>query len=213
MTQLIDVADAAAKLRVIDVWRTGNPSGVVTQPSRYVAGARYDRFVRHVTVGTNSLRWLAQTGPARVSIPYLIPTDASDPFADNWTVFKMIPDGTYTFHVGDMEWHGEQETFWHPRASGHELENAGNWRTPIEDRQYLKSALIYTFDCAKWRWLDRMVFDHSHIAVDHTNAGGRRTDPQAGLFSEAIWWDYIWQIRRDPAIWQMWGMPRWDGGS
>lgn len=214
MTQLIDVADAAAKLRVVDVWKAGNPSGVVTVSSKYFrTGAKqYDRFVRHVTVGTDSLKWLAGTGTV-ACIPYLIPTDASDPSPDNWIVWKMIPDDARCFHVGDMEWHGENETFWHPRASGHEIENRGDFKTPIEFRQYVKSALLYAYDCARYKWLDRMVFDHSHIAIDHTASGGRRTDPQAGLFVESIWWNLIEQIRND---WP-WNNPNdpplWRGGS
>lgn len=210
---LFDVADAAARLKVIDTWKQGNPSGVLTQGSRYEPqpdGVKYDRFIRHVTAGTNSLKWLAQTGPARVSIPYLIPTKASDPDPNNWTVWKMIPDGNYTFHVGDMEWRGEQEGFWHPRSMGHEIENIANFRTPIEQRQYVKSALLYAYDCARWKWLDTMVFDHSQIAVPHTNEGSRRTDPQAGLFNEGVWWEYIWWIR-DNWPWQ--DIARWDGGS
>lgn len=208
---IIDVQDAAAKLRVVDVWQSGNSSGVVTHPSKYFRqGVKpYDRFVRHVTAGTNSLGWLAGTNTV-ACIPYLIPTNATDPHPENWTVYKMIPDDSRCFHVGDMEWRGEQETFWHPRTMGHEIENVANFRTPIEDRQYVKSALLYAYDCARYRWQDNMVFDHSLIAVPHTNVGGRRTDPQAGLFREAVWWDLIWQIRR---AWPWQDVPRWDGGS
>lgn len=207
----INVAEAASKLRVVDVWQPGNSSGVVTLPSKYfkTGVVPYDRFVRHVTAGRNSLAFLA--GPStEACIPYLIPTDATDPDPDNWTVFKMIPDDSRCYHVGDMEWRGEQERYWHPRSMGHEIENIGDFAHPIEQRQYLKSALLYAYDCAVWRWQDHMVFDHSTIAVDHTNAGGRRTDPQAGLFNEAIWWAYIWQIRDN---WPWPNIPRWDGGS
>src|SRR5262245_12544172 len=80
---IIDVAACAAALRVVDVWKSGNPSGVVTVPSKYhrqPQGVTYDRFVRHVTAGSNSLSWLA--GPnTDACIPYLIPTAASDQWA------------------------------------------------------------------------------------------------------------------------------------
>lgn len=206
----INVAEAAAKLRVIDVWRVGNPSGVVTHPSKYFRqGVKpYDRFVRHVTAGRNSLNWLAGTFTV-ACIPYLIPTGAFDPDPDNWTVYKMIPDDARCYHVGDMEWHGEQEAFWHPRAMGHEIEHVADFRTEIEERQYLKSALLYAYDCARYRWQDFNVFDHSTIAVPHTNTGGRRTDPQAGLFRESAWWDAILQIR---AAWPWQDVAVWHGG-
>lgn len=206
---IINVVESAAKLRVVDIWRAGNESGVVTHPSMYWRdGAKpYDRFVRHVTVGTNSLVYLAHNDRL-ACIPYLIPTKVSDPHNDNWTVWKMIPDDARAYHVGDMEWHGESEAIWHPRSMGHEIENLGDFKHEIEQRQYIKSALLYAHDCAVWKWQDTMVFDHSTIAIDHTSAGGRRTDPQAGLFRESIWWDYITQIRSnwpwtDVAVW--WG--------
>lgn len=207
----IDVAKEAAQLRVVDVFERGNASGVVTHPSKYFKqGAQpYDRFVRHVTVGTDSLGWLAGTGTV-ACIQYLIPTKASDRFADNNTVYKLIPDDARCYHVGDIEWRGEQEGFWHVRAMGHEIENVGNFRTEIEPRQYIKSALIYAYDCARWKWLDRNVFDHSQIAVPHTNTGSRRTDPKAGLFNECLWWDLIMAIRR---AWPWPGMPVWWGGT
>lgn len=207
----LNVQEAAARLRVIDVWANPNPSGVVTLPSKYFrTGAKpYDRFVRHVTAGTNSLAWLA--GPNTVAcIPYLIPTKRTDPDPANWTVYKLVPDDARCFHVGDIEWRGEQESFWHPRAMGHEIENVANFRTPIELRQYVKSALLYAYDCARWKWLDIHVYDHSTLAVPHTNTGGRRTDPQAGLFNEAVWWALIWAIRD---AWPWTDIPRWDGGS
>lgn len=203
---IIDVADCAAKLRVIDIFKP-NSTGVVTHPSMYWADGAvpYDRFVRHVTVGSNSLAYLAHNDRL-ACIPYLIPTKASDPFADNWTVFKMIPDGTRAYHVGDMEWRGQTEQFWHPRSMGHEIENLGDFRHPIETRQYIKSALLYAHDCAVYRWDDTMVFDHATIAIPH----GRRTDPQAGLFREGVWWSYIWQIRN---AWPWQDVPVWWGGS
>jgi N-acetyl-anhydromuramyl-L-alanine amidase AmpD len=205
---VLDVADAAAKLRVISIFQP-NSTGVVTLPSKYnqIVPKPYDRFVRHVTVGSDSLKWLAGPG-TEACIPYLVPTKASDPFPDNWTVFKMIPDSARCWHVGDTEWNGTDETYWHPRSMGHEIENLGDFKHPIEDRQYIKSALVYAHDCAVWKWLDRMVFDHSTIAINHTAAGGRRTDPQAGLFDEGIWWQYIYAIR---AAWPWTDVARWDG--
>lgn len=204
---IIDVKAAAASLRVVDVWRPGNPSGVVTHFSMYwTAGAKpYDRFVRHVTVGTNSLAYLARNDRL-ACIPYLVPTKASDMFPDNWTVFKMIPDEARAYHVGDMEWRGETEAVWHPRSMGHEIENRGDFAHEIEQRQYIKSALLYAHDCALYKWQDTMVFDHATIAIPH----GRRTDPQAGLFRESIWWDYITQIRSN---WPWTDVPVWYGGN
>ena len=79
-----------------------------------------------------------------------------------------------------------------------------------EQRQYVKAALLYARQCAVDKWLDREVYDHSTIAIDHTAAGGRRTDPQAGLWIDSIWYDYIRQIRD---AWPWTDVPVWRGGT
>lgn len=217
MTALIDVKDAARRLKVCSTFfPIGtpenpvklNPGRVQTRMSKLRKRTRkYKRAVKHVTVGANSLLWLADTAP-EASIPYLVPTKASDPDPDNWTVYQIIPPTHYGFHIGNMEWHGEDENDWHETTWGFEIENKGDWKTPVEKRQYIKAALLYAFACAENQWLDRDVFDHSHIAIDHTAAGGRRTDPQAGLWVDSIFWDYVEQIRdnwpwgNSPALWR-----------
>lgn len=216
---IIDVAQAAAKLHVVSVFMPPgspenpvalNPDRVQTRMSKLrVRTGPYKRCIKHVTVGANSLAWLARDAPD-ASIPFLIPTKASDPDPENWTVYKIIPDTHYGFHVGDMEWHGADETDWHPTSWGFEVENLGDFKHEVEQRQYVKAALLYARTCAEHKWPDREVYDHSHIAVPHTAEGGRRTDPQAGLWVDSVWYDYIRQIRD---AWPWNDIPVWRGGT
>ncbi len=210
---IIDVADSAAKLHVVSVFQAGNESGIVTDPSKYQkrpANISVDRAVRHGTAGRNSLTTLALP-PSDACIPFLIPTKASDPRPDNWTVYKLIPDDCYGFHVGEMNWEGQNAMFWHPRAWGFELENVADDKHEIEQRQYIKAALLYAHDCAVWKWQDYMVFDHATIAVPHTDTQQRRTDPKSSLFRESIFWDYVTQVRNS---WPWGNSPaQWYGGN
>lgn len=216
---VIDVAGSAKSLVVCSTFfPVGSPENPVKlNPGRVQTRLSklrkrpgpYRKAIKHVTVGSNSLLWLADTSPF-ASIPYLIPTKASDPDPANWTVYKIIPDDMYGYHVGDMEFHGEDETDWHPIAWGFEVENLGDFAHPVEQRQYIKAALLYAYDCAVHKWFDREVYDHSTIAIDHTAAGGRRTDPQAGLWVDSIFWDYVRQVRD---AWPWPNLPIWRGGT
>lgn len=214
---IIDVPGSARSLTVVSTfYPIGspqnplrlNPGRVETRRSKLrPRSGPYRKAIFHVTVGANSLLWLADTSPL-ASIPYLIPTKASDPDPGNWTVYKIIPDDMYGYHVGNMEFHGEDETDWHPISWGFEIENLGDFRHPIEERQYIKAALLYAHDCARDKWYDRECYHHSTIAVDHTAEGGRRTDPEAGLWVESIFWDYVNQIRQQ---WPFTDVPVWWG--
>ena len=199
-----DVAEWAGKLEVVNVFAQGNKSGVVTEQIRYDSSLGVAPrpeplvyWIRHVTVGTDSLAWLARTSPQKICIPYLIPRAGA-------RVFKMIPDGTRCHHIGDAEWHGKNEGWLAPRCSGFEIENLGTWAQEITDEQYIKAGLIYAYDSALYSLQDYNVLDHSNIAVPH----GRRSDPQAGLFRESLFWGVVKRVRDE---WP-WPIAAWNGG-
>lgn len=201
---IIDVPYWANNLQIVDIWQLGNPTGIVTEPVRYdhALGVAPPveplvHWVRHVTVGTNSLAWLARNSPEKICIPYLIPPTR------NFVVYKMIPDGTRCHHIGDAEWNGHTEAWLGPRCSGFEIENIGNFRTEILDEQYIKAGMIYAYECALNHMRDYNILDHSNIAIPH----GRRRDPQAGLFRESKFWNVVLQVRE---AWP-WPIPVWYG--
>lgn len=199
-----DVAHWASNLQVIDIFNP-NPTGVITERVRYdhtlgVAPKPEPmvHWIRHTTAGKNSLAWLARTSPGKICIPYLVPMTRS------FVVFKMIPDGTRCHHIGDAEWHDRTEGWLAPRCGGIEIENIADWSTEILDEQYIKAGMIYAYECAMNRLQDYNILDHSNIAIPH----GRRTDPQASLFRESMFW-FVVQKTRDQ--WP-WGIPWWGGG-
>lgn len=207
-----NVQEWANKLKVVSVFQPGNESGIVTDRRLYDPNfpgnrapvpAPYEYFIRHVTVGVNSLSWLAggSIPETWASVNMLIPRGM------NFTVYKLFPDNFRGNHVGDAEWMGRTEGYIAPRAYGVEWENRANGTEAVDQSQYIKGALIYAYWCAENKTLDRKVLDHSLIAIPH----GRRMDPQAGLWSDQTFWDCVAQIRR---AWPTnWPFPVWWGGS
>lgn len=213
----LDVGHWAGKLDVVSTFIPGNKSGHVTNPLLYDPNAPnkppgyggapkalpYKFWVRHVTAGSSSLGFLTQgtVGGNWACIQYLIPR------GDNFTVYKLIPDWARCYHVGNAEWRGITNNELARQSKGVEIENLANWKQEIDTAQYIKFALIYCYDTALDKMQDYNVLDHSTIARPH----GRRSDPQAGLFREVIFWDFVQQIRE---AWPWGDKPAlWHGGS
>lgn len=207
------VQEWANKLKVIDVWKSGNDTGIVTDRRLYdkgFAGNRapsvrpYKGFLIHGTAsGGNSLSFLAggSWGSSYACVPYLIPRGTSA------TLYKLIPDGHRGWSAGDSEWRGVTDETLNSELLPVEIENRQNWSEAIQPTQYIKLALLYAFESAHYQLQDNMVVSHSLIAVPH----GRRSDPEAGLFSYGTFWDLVMQIRR---AWPTnWPFPVWWGGS
>jgi N-acetyl-anhydromuramyl-L-alanine amidase AmpD len=211
----IDYEAFARRLKVIDVWRPGNQSGAVTDRRLYDrsvsdseaptwAGSR--GLIMHGTQGTNSLGWLTggSIGSTWASAHYLLPRDT-------YTVYKLIPDGFGANHAGTSDWHDPALTE-HPNSCmyGIECEDLQDWgRTAgITPTQHVKAALIWCYLSARDHLNDRYVLSHSQIAIPW----GRRSDPEAGLWSWRDFWGHVAAIRATDAVWLYWNLPRWDGG-
>lgn len=204
----IHVPTEAARLKIVDVFKPGNPSGHVTNPKLYDRSAPgnnapavkpYMGWINHITVGTNSLPFLTQgtVGGNWACIPYLVPR------GDNPTVYKLIPDDHRGHHAGVASFMGISD--FSSQFSGVEIENLGNGKQEVDQWQYVKVALLYAYFSAKFKTDDRWCLSHSLIASPH----GRRSDPEAGFFRYSVFWDLVAQIRRD---WpQLWSMPVWWG--
>jgi hypothetical protein len=206
---LIDVASAARELRIVDVWREGNETGIVTSKLLYDTTVPNNHaplplpllgWVNHVTVGVNSLGYLCRPGADKdwACIPFLIPR------TNDWTVYKLIPPGARCNHAGVAEFRGV--TSWNARSWGAEVENRADGSEPITERQYVKLALLYANFAAANKTDDQWCVSHSLIAVPH----GRRSDPEAGGFRASVFWDLVQQVRRQwpwesPHVW-------WGGG-
>jgi N-acetyl-anhydromuramyl-L-alanine amidase AmpD len=213
----MDYADYAARLKITDVWKPGNPTGVVTDKRLYdpdAPGANCVRWrgprglIMHGTAGTNSLSWLAggTVGSSWASIHYLLPRD-------DYTVYKMVPDGYAANHAGVAGWHDPALVGVNLNSCfyGIECEDLQNWgRTQsITPAQHVKAALIWCYLSARDKLNDRYVLGHSQIA----QPWGRRSDPEAGLWSWRDFWQHVQATRATDAVWQLWGLPRWDGGK
>jgi N-acetyl-anhydromuramyl-L-alanine amidase AmpD len=217
----MDYAEYAKRLKIVDVWRHGNISGALTDRRLYdrsVAdshapawtGAR--GLIMHGTAGTNSLGWLTSgttRGPdaSWASAHYLLPRDT-------YTCYKLVPDGYGCNHAGVSDWHDPAITD-HPNSCfyGIECEDLQNWNRgaraqSITPTQHVKAALIWCYLSARDRLPDRYVLGHSQIA----QPWGRRSDPEAGLWSWRDFWHHVEGIRATDAVWTYWNVPRWDGG-
>lgn len=207
----VDYLEYARRLRIVNVWQPGNPSGVVTNPVLYTPqqdeygnwlyppyrGVRH--IIRHVTAGRNSLPWLAGVGQLEVSIHYLIPTDP-------YTVYKMIPDEHMCNHVGDAVFAGDD--WLNSTSIGEEYENpADGGRTPITQSQYIKGALVTCNAQGRYHIPDWQETDHGLVALPW----GRRSDPWAGGFDYDAYNAHKKAIRETPLVWAFWGMPMYDG--
>jgi N-acetyl-anhydromuramyl-L-alanine amidase AmpD len=227
----IDYLDRSKKLRVRDIWKAGNGSGVVTDPRLYdpdlgevfrwrgaVGG------VLHVTVDADdvgSMKYLAGGSlldGRNVSAHYHFPDD-------ELTVNKMVPDGTAPNHCGQSSWPTIPSPL-NSRMYGFEVRNRGNWSQPVSDDQLVKVALV-------WAYLSSLEMKNtgkgllninllSHSAIATYGEGdraqghrpgdrGRRSDPEAGLFDYARFYEHLSIIRGDERVFEFWGLPVWGG--
>lgn len=211
---IINVGHEAGTLKVEDIWKAGNSTGIVTDPVLYNPAVRWtdgkvyappshppEGLIMHATaikkLGQSSLRFLAEqtVGGNWACINYLVPE------GDNPLIYKLVPDGFMANHVGIAEWRGRTDL--NGRFLGIENEKTANWQDAVEVKQIIKCALIWCYESAKHRLLDINVLSHSLVAVPH----GRRSDPESSLFAWAMFWDFCYQIRRNwpwgtsPALW------------
>lgn len=211
----IDYSDYAAHLNVIDVWQQGNPTGRVTPRVLYDSslGKVYPwrtpkGLILHGTGGTNTLPYFTGGSVADgrfVCAHYLIPRD-------DFTVYKMVPDGFSCNHCGNSDWH--DPAVLQPLNSyfyGIEIEDRQNWNRgaqaqQITPAQHVKAGLIWAYLCARDRMDDRFVLSHSQIRIPW----GERSDPEAGLFRYPLFWQAVIGIRADwPSGWPT----RWTGNT
>lgn len=218
----MDLFEQTRALRVVDVWQPGNETGWVTPRVLYDPTVRADDgdvkapgklesvsgWVDHGTVGSNTLRFWGTGGSVANRTwslaHYLVPHDTTE-YADRrahdtrYTVFKMVPDGYGCNHTGPtFAYFGGHNTI------GVEYESLQNGTHDISEQQYIKGALLYAYAAASQHIRDYFRVPHGLIAKPWT----RRTDPWAGLFDIAHSWELVQQIRHDPRIWQLWGMPQ-----
>ena len=206
----VNYQDYAAKLRITDVWKAGNDTGRVTPRVLYdpALGKVYQwrgakGLLMHGTAGTNTLPYFTGGSVADgrfVCAHYLLPKD-------DYTVYKMVPDGFSCNHAGDSEWHGISQPL-NSYLYGIECENLQNWQEAITPAQHLKAALIWCYLSARDHLIDLNCLSHSQVALPL----GRREDPEAGLFDWALFWGHVWDIRKAANWPTVWALPRWGGG-
>lgn len=218
---MADMFDHARALRVVDVWQPNNETGWVTPKVLYDPRVkhtdgevkaptlgRYIFWMDHGTVGTNTLRFWGTGGSinngAFSLAQYLVPRD-STVYADGRehdtrnTVFKMVPNWAACNHTGVCN-----DPVNNTNTKGVEYESLQNNTHDITDMQYVKGALIYTYDAHQHKIRDYFRIPHGLMA----EPWGRRSDPWAGLFDIARSWELVQDTRRDGRIWQFWGLPQ-----
>lgn len=215
----VDYLDYASRLKIVDVFKPGNPSGVVTDKRLYdpdVQGSRAPGspnsntarwptdtkgrgMIMHATVGTNSLRYLAGGSILDgrwVSAHYLLSKD-------DYTVHKLIPDGFGANHCYPGTWRGYVNNI-NSNFYGVEVENRQNNSDPFTSGQYIKFALIWAYLSARDGISDLMIAYHGIVAPP-----GHRTDPYTGgVWDAGAFWRAVWGVRLDARVWQFWGLPQ-----
>jgi len=216
---MADMFVEAQALRVIDVWKAGNETGWVTPKVLYDPSVKdasgevraptrkaVKYWVDHGTVGTNTLRFWGEGGSvankAWSLANYLVPHEQTQ-YADghmhdtSHVVFKMVPDGFACNQTGQTFQEISNEN-----SMGVEYESLQNGTSDISESQLTRGALITAHDMRVHAVIDAFRISHGWIA----RPWGRRTDPWAGKFDIAHSWELIQAIRRDPRIWQFWGL-------
>jgi hypothetical protein len=217
---MIDLLEYARRLRVVDVWQPGNETGWVTPRFLYDPAAkyngrviapsltRYEWWMDHGTVGINTLRFWGEGGSianGAFSLAHLlVPRDTTE-YADGRAhdtadvVFKLVPDGYACNHAGPCI-----SPIHNGNSKGVEYESRQNGTHDILDTQYVKGALLFAYDAARYGIRDYNRVPHGLVAVPW----GRRSDPWAGKFDIARSWELVQAIRRDERIWRFWGLPQ-----
>lgn len=214
-----DYETYAKQLKIINVFEPRNSSGVVTDKRLYdktvpdshapgipsgpnwPADHKGRGGVKHATVGTNSLRYLAGGSIADgrwVCAHYLIPKD-------NFTVYKLVPDGYGCNHAYPAAWKGYVNNL-NSNFYGVEVENLQDGADPFTDSQYIKFAFVWAYLAARDHIPNLMLVDHGIAAPGH------RTDPyEGGMWDDAAFYGHMWAIRQTPAVWEFWHLPMYDG--
>lgn len=212
----IDLVSYLANLKVVDVWKPGNPSGIVTDRRLYEDKVRLTPpkgMVAHGTAapassGLNSLAYLAggSINDGRwVSADQYIPK--------NGTLYNVIPTDRYCWHAGYGHWNGLGNlnvNFW-----GVEMENKEDGVDPFSEEQYVTLAASWCARSAWWKCLDINVCAHAWCAEDDggpcVNKKGRKSDPFK--FRWGKFWAYVYRIRQ-PEVWPAsWNLALWNGGD
>jgi hypothetical protein len=222
----LDLFDLAQRLKVVDVWAAKNETGwqtprVLWDPTQGMAprARPFTRWLDHATVGTNTLRFWGEGGSVNngtyTLAHYLVPHEQTQ-YADGHahdttnTIFKMVPPGYACNHTGLCAGGINNSN-----ALGMEYENLQNGQEPFSEWQYVKGALVYAHDAVSNNIRDCFRTSHGLVAGEIAEGAngpywvyGRRTDPYAGPFDFAYSWELVQRIRRDPRIWQLWGLPQ-----
>jgi hypothetical protein len=200
---VIDYPGYAANLKIINVYEKGNPTGHVTPPVLWSEEVVPGGFAPkggliHGTVDTNTIPYFTGGSVAdgrMVCAHYLIPKD-------DYTVYKMIPDGKPCAHAGPSRWMGfsNLNNFFY----GFELENKQDGQDPFTSAQHIKLALIWAYLAARDKMSDLNLTTHAQVALPP----GRRSDPlPAGPFSITHFGRHLAGVRDNwPASW---GLTRW----
>jgi hypothetical protein len=198
------------RIIVINVFERGNPSGVVTQSKLYWKWpAKPIGGLRHGTVGSNSLRYLAGPNDRDVCAHQLIPRD---PF----TIYALVPPGYACGHAGVSVWQGRRNC--NDFMYGYELESLQRGR--FDDYsfwQYMKLAATWAYRSAAEKLSDNNFTDHADVAIygsgipgHNPNDKGRRSDPT--FFNHMLLGGVLSAIRK-PEVWpDFWHLELWDGG-
>lgn len=217
----IDYEQEAKRLIIIDMFKP-NVTGWVTPRALYDPAvkhqgvviaprlARYEWWMDHGTVGTNTLRFWGEGGSlsngAFSLAQFLIPRDTTQ-YADGRVydtkdvVFKMVPDGYACNHTGLCIYPiGNHNTL------GVEYESKQNGTHDITERQYIKGALLYTYN-SRLKTGKQDIRDHRRVSHGLVaTPWGRRSDPWAGGFDYAYSWAHVYAIRLDPRVFAFWGL-------
>jgi hypothetical protein len=183
----VQVAAYLHTLRVIDVWKKGNPTGLVTNPKLY-----HDRrgevfgYILHATAGNNSLWYLAEGAAIDgrlVCSDQLIPKEPG-------IIYQMTPPGFYPWHAGPETWNGFEHL--NQQFMGIEIENRNDGKDPYTEAQYVSVAASWAYRAAERHLLDR------NVTLHRITAPTRKTDPKG--WDMARFWSYVKLIRQD-AVW------------
>ena len=201
----VNYPEYAGKLNIINVFQPGNPSGHMTppvlwSPSVCPPGTFTPKGgLIHGTVGSNTLPYFTGGSVAdgrMVCAHYLLPKD-------DYTVYKLVPDGKPCAHAGPSRWRGV--TNLNNAFYGFELENLQDQVDPFTAGQYIKLALNWAYLAARDHIPDIMLTTHHAVCLP----ADRRYDPDAGNFSYSTFYGHLHEIRK-PENWPTnWGLAQW----
>lgn len=219
----MDYFPIAAKLHVVNVYEAGNETGWVTPKVLYDRGVKtasgeimapvvepIRAWIDHGTAGSNTLLFWGEGGSIASGeytlANFLVPRDQTR-YRDGkvhdttFTVFKMVPDWARCNHAGICS-----AGITNRNSKGCEYESLQNGTHDITDMQYIKGALIYTYDAHGSSIPDWFRVMHGIVAIPWP----RRKDPFSGLFDIARSWGIVTDIRQNANIRNLW---KWPAGA